>query len=61
MMKNGDDVIVIKADGAVGGYIAFAVVGDHENRVTDMTNLVIAEEEENEDGRETDIRLRSHR
>ena len=30
-----------KADGAVGGGIAFAIVGDHENRPTDMTNLVV--------------------
>lgn len=30
-----------KADGAVGGGRAFAIVGDHENRPTDMTNLVI--------------------
>ena len=30
-----------KADGAIGGGVAFAVVGDHENRPTDMTNLVI--------------------
>lgn len=30
-----------KADGAVGDGVAFAVVGDHENRPTDMTNLVI--------------------
>lgn len=30
-----------KADGAIGDGIAFAIVGDHENRPTDMTNLVI--------------------
>ena len=30
-----------KADGAIGGGIAFAIVGDHENRPTDMTNLVV--------------------
>jgi len=30
-----------KADGATGNDIAFATVGDHENRPTDMTNLVV--------------------
>lgn len=30
-----------KADGAIGGGIAFAIVGDHENRPTDMTNLIV--------------------
>ena len=30
-----------KADGASGNGVAFATVGDHENRPTDMTNLVI--------------------
>lgn len=30
-----------KADGAIGGGIAFAVVGDHENRPTDMTNILV--------------------
>jgi len=30
-----------KADGAVGGGKSFAIVGDHENRPTDMTNLVV--------------------
>lgn len=30
-----------KADGSEGGGVTFAVVGDHENRPTDMTNLVI--------------------
>ena len=32
-----------KADGSVGDGIAFAIVGDHENRPTDMTNLVVYE------------------
>lgn len=35
-----------KADGAIGGGVAFAVVGDHENRPTDMTNLVVINDEE---------------
>lgn len=30
-----------KADGAEGNGIAFATVGDHENRPTDMTNIVV--------------------
>jgi hypothetical protein len=30
-----------KANGDVGGGIAFNVTGDHENRVTDKTNLVV--------------------
>lgn len=34
-----------KADGAVGDGVAFAVVGDHENRPTDMTNLVVISDE----------------
>ena len=32
-----------KADGSVGDGIAFAIVGDHENRPTDMTNIVVYE------------------
>lgn len=30
-----------KADGSAGFGKAFAVVGDHENRITDMTNVII--------------------
>ena len=30
-----------KADGASGGGIAYSVTGDHDNRPTDMTNIVI--------------------
>ena len=33
-----------KADGEVGGGISFAIVGDHENRPTDMTNLIVYED-----------------
>lgn len=33
-----------KADGAIGGGIAFAIVGDHENRPTDMTNVIVINE-----------------
>lgn len=36
-----------KADGAIGCGIAFAIVGDHENRPTDMTNLVVYERNKN--------------
>ena len=36
--------------GLSGGGVAFAVVGDHENRPTDMTNLVV----ENHDEEDTD-------
>ena len=32
-----------KCDGAVGGGVAFAIVGDHENRPTDMTNVIVYE------------------
>lgn len=32
---------VYKGDGAVGGETTFAIVGDHENRPSDMTNLVV--------------------
>lgn len=35
--------VCYKADGSEGKDVAFAVVGDHENRVTDMTNLVVNE------------------
>lgn len=35
-----------KADGSTGLGIAFAIVGDHENRPTDMTNLIVEEDEE---------------
>ena len=43
-MSNEDEWRVIwsgRADGLYGGGISFAVVGDHENRPTDMTNLVV--------------------
>lgn len=36
-----------KADGAIGGGISFAVTGDHDNRPTDMTNLVVISNENN--------------
>lgn len=36
-----------KADISDGGGIAFSVVGDHENRPTDMTNIVIVNERYN--------------
>lgn len=35
-------VKVYKGDGATGGDTTFAIVGDHENRPTDMTNLIIS-------------------
>ena len=38
-----------KADGASGDGVSFAIVGDHENSTTDMTNLVITEVSSNED------------
>ena len=34
-----------KADGAVGNGIVFAIVGDHENRPTDMTNILVIYED----------------
>jgi DNA (cytosine-5)-methyltransferase 1 len=33
---------VYKGDGATGGDTTFAIVGDHENRPTDMTNPIIS-------------------
>ena len=41
-----------KADGSIGGGIAFAIVGDHENRPTDMTNLVVENHDEENTDRE---------
>ena len=41
MKRNEKNIHNFKADGAIGGGIAFAIVGDHENRPTDMTNVVI--------------------
>jgi hypothetical protein len=35
-----------KADGANGGGIAFSIIGDHDNRPTDMTNVVVEYEED---------------
>lgn len=32
--------IAYKCDGQTGGNVTFAIVGDHENRPTDMTNIV---------------------
>lgn len=37
-----------KADGASGFEVAFAVVGDHENRPTDMTNIVVVRRTEDD-------------
>lgn len=44
-MLKSDEIIIsnYKADGAIGGGIAFAIVGDHENRPTDMTNIIVYE------------------
>ena len=33
--------VAYKCDGSRGGDIAFAITGDHDNRVTDMTNITI--------------------
>ena len=44
MKRNEKNIHNFKADGAIGGGIAFAIVGDHENRPTDMTNVVIINE-----------------
>lgn len=43
MLSKSEEMTIsnYKADGAIGGGIAFAIVGDHENRPTDMTNLVV--------------------
>lgn len=32
-----------RADGIIGGGVAFNILSDHENRTTDMTNIVIQE------------------
>ena len=39
--ERSDVCVNYKADGADGNGVAFATVGDHENRPTDMTNLVL--------------------
>ena len=41
-----EEILNYKADGSVGDGIAFAIVGDHENRPTDMTNIVVYETED---------------
>lgn len=33
-----------KGDGNPGNGISFAVIGDHENRPTDMTNIIVYED-----------------
>lgn len=38
-----------RADGLVGGGIAFAIIGDHENRPTDMTNVIVYEKQSKEE------------
>lgn len=35
-----------KADGASGQGVSFAITGDHDNRPTDMTNIIVMENEE---------------
>ena len=42
----GEPAVVYKGDGATGGGTSFAIVGDHENRLTDMTNLVVSMDRE---------------
>lgn len=49
--KNPKRIWNYKADGSVGGGIAFAIVGDHENRPTDMTNVIVYEKTDNDDGK----------
>ena len=50
MKRNEKNIHNFKADGAIGGGIAFAIVGDHENRPTDMTNVVIINERTDSSG-----------
>lgn len=45
-----------KADGSVGDGVAFAIVGDHENRPTDMTNVVVINEATDSFGIESEPR-----
>ena len=47
MNENEKIIHNFKADGAIGGGITFAIVGDHENRPTDMTNLIVVHETDN--------------
>ena len=35
-----------KADGASGQGVSFAITGNHDNRPTDMTNIIVMENEE---------------
>lgn len=52
----GSHINNFKADGAIGGGIAFAIVGDHENRPTDMTNVVVINEATDSFGIESEPR-----
>lgn len=53
---SGSHIDNFKADGAIGGGIAFAIVGDHENRPTDMTNVVVINEATDSFGIESEPR-----
>ncbi len=53
---SGSHINNFKADGAIGGGIAFAIVGDHENRPTDMTNVVVINEATDSFGIESEPR-----
>lgn len=41
LTTDGRNYVVYKGDGSDGGDNCFAVIGDHENRPTDMTNLIV--------------------
>lgn len=45
--NTGDNQVSVwngKADGATGNGVAFSITGDHDNRPTDMTNIIICRE-----------------
>lgn len=41
-----------KADTAIGAGVSFAITGDHDNRITDMTNLLVYERDRTDSPRE---------
>lgn len=49
--KHHEPIVLVlngKADGASGVGISFSITGDHDNRPTDMTNLIIQQRPEDE-------------
>lgn len=48
-----------RADGLVGGGIAFNIVGDHESRPTDMTNVIVYEKQTGNENIQSSVTKRS--